>query len=100
MKSDLVDHSHRNLQDVRNMDCGCSRRLKCQTKVMNHHLDVPWLDWRNLGAHNIQHSELEQTLQILLENNHTLSSDLEDGLLELYFGPPGTTHLLSLLSWC
>lgn len=62
MKSDLVDHSHRNLQNVGNMDCGCGRRLKCQTKVMNHHLDVPWVDWRNLDAHNIQDLGLEHTI--------------------------------------
>lgn len=66
MKSDLVDHSNRNLQDVGNVDRGCGRCLKCQTKVMNHHLDVPRVDWRNLGAGKIQHLGLERTVWILL----------------------------------
>lgn len=49
--TDLVNHSHINLQDVRNVHCGLGRCWECQTKVMNHHLHLPWVDGRNLGTH-------------------------------------------------
>lgn len=71
MKSDLVNHSNRNLQDVGNVHHGCGRCLKCQAKVMNHHLDIPWVGWRNLSAQKIQHLGLERALWILVENNQS-----------------------------
>lgn len=59
MKTDLVNHSHINLQNVRDVYCGRSRCLKCQTKVMYHHFHLPWDDGRNLGTHMIQLSGLD-----------------------------------------
>lgn len=54
MKTDLVNHSNVNLQDVRDVHCGCGRCLKCQTKVMNHHFHFPWVDGRNLSMQRNQ----------------------------------------------
>lgn len=92
MKSDLVDHSNRNLQDVGNVDHSCGRCLKCQTKVMNHHLDVPWVGGRNLGARKIQHLGLERALWILVGNNQShlkmAYSNCTLGLLEQHINYP------------
>lgn len=58
VETDLVNHSHINLQYVRNMHCGCGRCLECQTKVMNHQLHLPWVDRRNLGTHTSNQSDV------------------------------------------
>lgn len=48
---DLVNNSHINLQDVRNMHCGPGWFWKRQTKVMNHHLHHPRVNRSHL-VHN------------------------------------------------
>lgn len=51
METDLVNHSHINLQDVRNMHCGFGRSWVSQTKVMNHNIHHAWVDGSNLSTH-------------------------------------------------
>lgn len=49
--TDLVNDSHVDLQNVRNVNCGSGGCLKRQAQVVNHHLHSPGLDGGNLGAH-------------------------------------------------
>ena len=51
LATDLVHHSHINLQDVRDLDRGHGRGWESQTQVMNQNLDDPCMDWNHLETH-------------------------------------------------
>lgn len=58
--TDLVNNSHVDLQNVRNVYCGSGGCLKGQTQVVNHHLHNPGLDGGNLGTHRVKVSGLAE----------------------------------------
>lgn len=66
--TDLVNHPHVNLQDVRDVHYGRGGGLESQTEVVNHHLHPAWMSWRHLESHNRE----KLILNIIIINTNEL----------------------------
>lgn len=98
-KTDLVNNSHGDLQNVGNVHDGGGGCLKGQTQVVNHHLHSTGLDGGNLDTHGMTRTK-SPNVEFARVHRVVREARARRVLPGRFSWLPGTPHLTLLSRWC